>query len=403
MPSNRPTLTVSELNEYIKALIDSDRILSNVTVIGEISNLTKHNSGHLYFTVKDEGAAISAVMFRSAASGIRFAPANGMKIIATGRVSLYAKSGQYQIYVERLIPDGVGSLAIRYEQLKEKLQKEGLFDQEHKRPLPKIPSTVGVITSPTGAAVRDIINVCSRRFPYAKVLIYPALVQGEEAVPTLIDGITFFSLSKCADVVIIGRGGGSIEDLWAFNSEELARAVYSCEVPVISAVGHETDFTICDFVADMRAPTPSAAAELAVPDTAELVRKINNVQTKLQSLLRISYDHKKELLAKLSGSYIFKNPDRILDEKRLRTDMLATRLDLAESALVNTKKHAFAESVAKLEALNPLAVLARGYTAVYSEDKIVTSAKSVNAGDKLKLSFSDGDVSVTANSRELKQ
>ena len=259
MTSNKPTLTVTQLNEYIKAIFMNDRILSSVSVVGEISNFVRHKSGHLYFTVKDDNSAVSAVMFKSFASRLRFEPENGMKIIVSGRVDLYPKSGQYQIYAEALVPDGIGTLAMRFEQLKQKLAKEGLFSDEHKRKIPAIPKTVGVITSPTGAAVRDIINVCSRRFPYAEIVLYPALVQGEEAEPSLVDGINFFSLSKRADVVIIGRGGGSIEDLWAFNGERLARAVYECSVPVISAVGHETDFTICDFVADLRAPTPSAA------------------------------------------------------------------------------------------------------------------------------------------------
>ena len=398
MPSNKPTLTVTQLNEYIKTLFESDRILASVAVVGEISNFTRHKSGHLYFTVKDDGSAINAVMFRSSADRVRFDIQNGMKIIASGRVALYTKSGQYQIYIDSLVPDGIGSLAMRFEQLKEKLAKEGLFQSEHKKSLPRIPKTVGVITSPTGAAVRDIINVCTRRFPYAKILLYPALVQGDGAEQTLIDGVTFFSLSRCADVVIIGRGGGSIEDLWAFNSEALARAIYDCSVPVISAVGHETDFTICDFVADMRAPTPSAAAELAVPDTSELIRKLSNVENKLATCLTVSVKHKKEILSRLSASYVFKNPERLLDERKLRADMLSTRLDDMMTALLTNKKNAFSDKIARLEALSPLAVLSRGYSAAFSDDKVIKSVVDVNPGDKLKIVVSDGTVYSTVDS-----
>ena len=257
---------------------------------------------------------------------------------------------------------------------------------------------MGVITSPTGAAVRDIINVCTRRFPYAEIILYPALVQGEEAEPSLIDGINFFSLSKRADVVIIGRGGGSIEDLWAFNGEKLARAVYECSVPVISAVGHETDYTICDFVADLRAPTPSAAAELAVPDTMELVRKIGNVESKMRSLLAFALDQKKQLLGRMVDSYVFKSPSKLFDQGRLRIDMLSDRLDNAVLSDVALKQFSLNEKISKLEALSPLAVLSRGYTAVYSDGKVVKSADSVKSGDNLRLVISDGEINARVSS-----
>lgn len=253
-------LTVTELNQYVKDLLDLNPPLTDIYIKGEISNLKAHSSGHLYFTMKDEQSALKCVMFRSSAAGLSFTPENGMKITAHGRISAFVRDGAYQLYCDSMEPDGVGSLYIAFEQLKKKLQSEGLFSEERKKPIPKIPSRVGVVTSPTGAAVRDIINVCKRRFPYAHVIVYPALVQGDGAVESVAAGIDYFNRVGGADVLIVGRGGGSIEDLWAFNSEVVARAVAKSSIPVISAVGHETDFTICDFVADKRAPTPSAAA-----------------------------------------------------------------------------------------------------------------------------------------------
>lgn len=267
-------LTVTQLNEYIKRLIDTTPQLSDVYVKGEISNFKNHYStGHFYFTLKDEGGQLRSVMFKSFASKLRFMPEDGMKVTAHGRISSYVRDGGYQLYCDMIEPEGVGSLYVAYEQLKKKLEYEGLFDASRKKPLPKIPSKVGIITSATGAAIRDMINVCGRRFPFATLVLYPALVQGPEAPAQLISGMNYFNAAKNVDVIIIGRGGGSIEDLWAFNDENLARTVAASAIPVISAVGHETDFTICDFVADRRAPTPSAAAELAVPDTAELKEK----------------------------------------------------------------------------------------------------------------------------------
>ncbi|MBQ9429426.1 MAG: exodeoxyribonuclease VII large subunit, partial [Clostridia bacterium] len=278
-------MTVTQLNAYIKSKFDADVFFSGVLVKGEISNLTKHSSGHYYFTIKDETSAIKAVMFRGEVSKIKFDPENGMKIVAHGRVTVYPPSGQYQINCDYLEPDGIGALNLALEQLKKKLQAEGLFDAARKKPLPKIPTRVGVITSPTGAAVRDIINILGRRFPYAKMILFPALVQGESAAPSLIEGVRWFNRMQNVDLLIIGRGGGSLEDLWAFNDEQLARTIAASTIPVISAVGHETDFTICDFVADRRAPTPSAAAELAVPEATELMQKIDNIIGKMAMLL----------------------------------------------------------------------------------------------------------------------
>lgn len=276
-------LTVSQLNDYVKMLIDSNPMLGNIWVRGEVSNLTFHTSGHLYFSVKDEKSRVSAIMFRTNAVKLKFRPENGMKVVLHGRVSVFPRDGVYQIYVTSIEPDGIGALYIAYEQLRRRLEAEGLFDERIKKALPKIPSAVGVITSPTGAAVRDIINVTARRFPFAKIILFPSLVQGDGAESNLIEGIRYFNSARSADVIIIGRGGGSIEDLWAFNSELLAREIRMSAIPVISAVGHETDYTICDFAADRRAPTPSAAAELAVPDAVELklkARKCNGKDRK---------------------------------------------------------------------------------------------------------------------------
>ena len=264
-------LTVTQLNEYIKGILDHDPRLTDVYLRGEISNFKNHYStGHYYFTLKDEGGMIRAIMFRSSAVKLAFLPEDGMKVVAHGRISAFVRDGQYQIYCDSMEPDGIGALYIAYEQLKRKLEAEGLFDPSRKKPLPKIPSRVGIITSATGAAIRDMINVCGRRFPFAELVLYPSLVQGPDAPAQLIDGVRYFNEKQSVDVIIIGRGGGSIEDLWAFNNEDLAREIAASAIPVISAVGHETDFTICDFVADRRAPTPSAAAELAVPETEEL-------------------------------------------------------------------------------------------------------------------------------------
>lgn len=404
MPNERPILTVTQLNEYIKGIIDSDKVLSGLTVKGEISNFTAHKTGHLYFTIKDEGSLIKAVMFRSAASKLRFAPENGLKIIATGRVSAFVRDGSYQIYVESLQPDGVGELTIAYEQLKKKLQAEGLFDPAKKKKIPKYPARVGVITSPTGAAIRDIVNVLSRRFPYAKMVLFPTLVQGAEAAPQLISGLRYFNDTHSADVIIIGRGGGSIEDLWAFNSEELARAVFASEIPVISAVGHEIDFTICDFVADLRAPTPSAAAELAVPETNEMIRKIHNVVGHMQMLLDRGLKLRRQNLTALADRPIFTQPLRLLDGPRMALVSDTQRIAHAMETLTQEKKRRFAADAAKLEALSPMAVLLRGYSAAFGEHgKLIRSVEDAECGDKIALSVSDGTIYTEVVGKETKQ
>ena len=394
------SLTVTQLNEYIKHIIDHDTRLADVYVKGEISNFKNHYStGHYYFTLKDEGGMVRAIMFRSSAGKIPFVPEDGMKVVAHGRVSAFVRDGQYQLYCDSMEPDGVGALYIAFEQLKRKLEAEGLFDPARKRTLPKIPTRVGIITSATGAAIRDMINVCGRRFPYAKLVLFPSLVQGPDAPPQLIAGLRYFNETGSADVIIIGRGGGSIEDLWAFNNEELAREVAASQIPVISAVGHETDFTICDFVADRRAPTPSAAAELAVPDTLELKRKIQNIVTREAGVLQqIAARHREKLLL-LAGSRVLQDPTVMIDDKKMQIAMLSERLTRAEERIRMQNRAALQTEAGKLSALNPLAVLSRGYSAVYREDGLlVKSAENVKAGDCITVRTEDGelDASVTA-------
>lgn len=387
-------VTVTQLNEYIKAKIDGDRFLARVSVKGEISNFTNHyKTGHFYFTIKDETSLIRAVMFRGSASKLRFAPENGMKIVARGRVSAFVRDGQYQLYCDAMEPDGIGALYFAFEQLKKKLAAEGLFDEARKKPLPKIPTRIGVITSPTGAAIRDIINILGRRFPYARVILYPALVQGAEAAPSLIAGMRHFMETKDVDVIIIGRGGGSIEDLWAFNSEELARTIAACPIPVISAVGHETDFTICDFVADRRAPTPSAAAELAVPETHELMRKIDNIIGRMSLLLSRRLENGRQILDFYTKQGIFAHPERLFEDRKMQLLLLGQRLESAEAAKLTETRHKLAQQSAKLEALSPLAILSRGYSVATGKDgKVLTRAAQSAVGDEISVRLCDGSL-----------
>ena len=387
-------ISVTGVNEYIKKLIEGDGTLRDIYIKGEISNFKNHYStGHYYFSLKDDTSVIRAVMFNSAASKLQFVPENGMLVVIRGRISAFVRDGQYQIYVTEMEPDGVGSLYIAYEQLKRKLEAEGLFADSRKKPIPKIPSRVGVITSATGAAVRDIINVTGRRFPFAEVIVYPALVQGDGAVASLIKGLEYFNKSHSADVIIIGRGGGSIEDLWAFNSELLARTVAASEIPVISAVGHETDFTICDFVADKRAPTPSAAAELAVPDTEELKRKITNIIKRESALLSQRIVAARAMVERFSKSRALADPKNQIDDKRMDLTALYEKLTVSMKRNCIDKKTALAVSAGKLSALDPMAVLARGFAAAYGDDgTIIKSTKSVSVGERISLRVSDGTI-----------
>ena len=395
-PKNpKPTvLTVSQLTSYVKSVLENDPRLGAVLLSGEISNLTDHySSGHIYLSLKDERSVIRCVMFAGNARRLRFRPQNGMKIICRGRVSVYAPSGQYQFYIEDMQPDGVGALALAFEQLKERLGAQGLFDPSHKKQLPRFPKTVGVITSPTGAAVQDIRNILFRRYPSADMLLFPVLVQGDGAAALLTSALKRLDRSGGCDVIIIGRGGGSAEDLWAFNSEELARAVYDCATPVISAVGHETDFTICDFVADMRAPTPSAAAELAVPDAAELKAYLLSQRQYLMSLadnrLARLKARQQSCHRRLIRSRAAQTPDRTA--ARLRS--VAVSLSKNADAAVQRRESLYRTLAARLEGLNPVGMLTRGYSFTEKDGTPVSSSKELSGGDEITVTFSDGKVS----------
>lgn len=400
MQDERQALSVTQLNEYLKMVLDGDRVLSNVFVRGEISNFKLYSSGHAYFTLKDDAGQLKSVMFRSYFSRLAFLPEDGMRVIAHGRVSVYESSGQYQLYVDDLQPDGAGSLAMRFEQLKRKLAAEGLFDESRKRPLPHMPRRIGVITSPSGAAVHDIINVLGRRFPAAEMILYPSEVQGAQAPAQLISGVEFFSMTGLVDVIILGRGGGSAEDLWAFNDEYLARAVASCSIPVISAVGHESDFTICDFVADRRAPTPSAAAELAVPDMGEILRSLASAKAGLQTSMQKLIAQERRILGQITASRVFSRPEQMLDNFRLRLDEHETDLNRAIEQTLLQRKQSTASLAGKLQALNPLSILSRGYATVSRDGASITSVKQINDNDTLDIRMADGSVRATVSQRK---
>lgn len=400
----RRIITVSELNEYIKKVLEHDELLMRIFVKGEISNFTNHyKTGHFYFSLKDEGGTVRAVMFRGSAARLKFMPENGMRVIVGGRVGVFPRDGQYQIYAETMEPDGIGALYIAYEQLKKKLEAEGLFDASRKKPLPKIPTRIGVITSPTGAAIRDIIHILGRRFPLARVILYPALVQGEGAAPDLVRGLDYFNQMGNVDVIIIGRGGGSLEDLWAFNDETLARHVAASRIPVISAVGHETDFTLCDFAASRRAPTPSAAAEIAVPETGELARKLANVTSRIELLLEGRLKLYRERLARAAGARVLKDPIYLIDDKRLALGMEERALFDRMGAVLTAKRADFEKDTAKLHALSPLAVLSRGYGAVFDAGgKVIRNAAETRPGERLSVMLSDGRIHTTVDEIVLK-
>lgn len=386
-------LSVSQINFYIKSIIENDGSLQFVLVTGEISNLTVHQrSGHIYLSLKDSNSVISAVMFAGNARQLRFRLENGMKVICRGRISVYEPSGRYQLYIEDMQPDGVGALTLAFEQLKKSLAQKGLFDNAHKKPLPKFPKTIGVITSPTGAAVQDITNIIRRRFPSADIVLAPVLVQGESAPEQLVRAVNKFSASKIADVIIIGRGGGSAEDLWAFNDEQLAYAVYNCETPIISGVGHETDFTVCDFVADVRASTPSAAAELAVPDRQELMsyyfkqkqyisamldRKIKTAQLRLENQQR-----------RMSAS----SPKLKAEQLEKQLSAKSEKLTRFMNVYISNKENKLIAAKSKLDGLNPLNVLNRGYAIAEKDEKIITSSKQLKNGDDFTVILSDGKI-----------
>ena len=384
-------LSVGQLNEYIKMLMDGNPVLSDILIRGEISNFTNHyKTGHFYFSLKDEAALVRAVMFRSYASRIQFMPENGMKVVVHGRVSAFPRDGQYQIYVDELLPDGVGSLYLAYEQLRRRLEAEGLFDPARKRPLPPYPTRIGIITSPTGAAVRDMIQILGRRFPSAHVLLYPALVQGTGAPESMIKGLSVFEKQVPVDLIIIGRGGGSMEDLWAFNNEALARAVAASSVPIISAVGHETDVTICDFVADLRAPTPSAAAELAVPDAAELKQGLRGAEVRMTTAVSQRLANARLSLSTLENAAVLRSPRRYLEDRTMALAFLEQRLCRAVEGRTEQARHTLGALAAKLDALNPLSVLSRGYAAVFDkEGKPVTGGQRLTVGGEIQIRLAD--------------
>ncbi len=385
-------LSVTQLNTYIKSIIDSDMLLRNIFVVGEISNFTNHyRTGHYYMTLKDENAAIKAVMFRSANQRLRFMPESGMSVIVRGRVSVFERDGQYQLYIDDMQPDGVGALSLAFEQLKNKLANEGLFDEAYKKPIPYRCRKIGVVTSATGAVIEDIKNVVSRRYPLSEIILSPVEVQGMNAAPQIAEAIKKFNLKDDIDVLIVGRGGGSIEDLRAFNEELVARAVFDSIIPVISAVGHETDFTICDFVADLRAPTPSAAAELAVPDIRDDKAFLATVVYRNEALLLEKIESEQSKLEILRERLKFRSPAAIIDDKINTVDTLYTSAMLNLEKRLTVERSRLTELTAKLDALSPLKVMSRGYSLTYKGEKIITSAKAINTGDRLTVKFSDGE------------
>ena len=384
--------TVTEVNKYIKKILSSDFILSNILVKGEISNFKNHSSGHLYFSLKDEQSLIKCVMFKGSTLSLKFKPEDGMKVIIAGYISSYERDGQYQLYCDNMILDGVGDLYAEYEKLKERLQKEGLFDEKRKRELPLLPRSVAVVTSKTGAVIRDIINVSTRRYPDCYIKLYPASVQGPEAYKEIVQAIEVINEENLADVIIVGRGGGSLEDLWNFNREEVAYAIYNSKIPVVSAVGHETDFTIADFVADLRAPTPSAAAELVFPDKEELEYKIKYIEKTLKKSLINKLEKDKKHLESLRSSYCFKRPQELLNKEKLQLDNINKQLTDIVTGIVDKKKRSFEKSICSLDALSPLKTLSRGYSVAMKEEKVIKSINDVNLGEEISLVLTDGKV-----------
>lgn len=401
-------ITVSQLNRYVRSLIESDANLGQILLSGEISNFVNHyKSGHLYMSLKDENAVVKAVMFRSQAMNLRFVPENGMKVIARARVSLYEKDGAYQIYIDDLQPDGAGALQVAFEQLKNRLGAEGLFDESCKRPLPRYPKRVGVITAATGAAVRDIFNVLGRRYPLAEVVLLPVLVQGEGAPAQLVQALATFEKMRqtdaphTPDVIIIGRGGGSLEDLWAFNDEAVARAVAACTVPVISAVGHETDFTICDFVADLRAPTPSAAAELAVPDSRELSERIALLRAAAGRALNTALARKQNALELLKNKRCLTSPLYPVEERMMRLDGTVKRFSAAAKLTLSRADRRLATAAGKLHVLSPLQVISRGYATVHTDAGLVHSVNDVDIDELLAVRVTDGTIRCRVTEKEV--
>ncbi len=409
---NRDYITVTQLTKYIKYRIDNDTNLQEVYLKGEISNFKAHTRGHFYFTIKDENSRINAVMFASSARNVKFMPEDGMKVLVTGRISVYEATGGYQIYVSEMQEDGVGNLYVAFEQLKKKLMQEGLFATEHKKRIPRIPKRVGVVTAPTGAAIRDIISTIQRRFPLTEIYLFPCLVQGEQAKEDIVRQIKRAE-NYDLDVLIIGRGGGSIEDLWAFNEEMVARAIYDCPIPTISAVGHEIDFTIADFVSDLRAPTPTGAAEIAVPNKSDVINYLKQLTIRLKKAMEAILERKKKKLAQFKEHYILKNPldlyaakiqkldyltdqlirdyRNVIEKKKNQLNILKRRPLFEDPSLIlNKKKQKYTYLLGKLDALSPLKTLERGYSILKKEEKAITSIKDLNKDDLITIQMKDG-------------
>jgi exodeoxyribonuclease VII large subunit len=385
-------LTVTELNSRVKLLIDCDPVLSDVCVRGELSNYKIYPSGHHYFTLKDAESSLRCVMFKGSASKLRFRPENGMSVTAFGRVSVYPRDGAYQLYVSDIMPEGAGDLQVAFEQLKAKLEKEGLFDAAHKKPLPRFPGRIAVITSPAGAAVHDMIRILGRRWPMAEVALLPVRVQGAEAPAEIAGAIRYANRHAVGDVIITGRGGGSVEDLWAFNDERVARAIYESELPVISAVGHEPDVTISDYVADARASTPSNAAEIAVPDCAEIREELDNLEIRSQQTMRKKLDTLSARLDDLKNRRIMRSPGAYLDVKRLELDRASAGLISAGERQNAARRREYVKLAASLDAMSPLKVLSRGYAFAETGGRVVKSTADVKAGDALDVTVSDGSL-----------
>ena len=386
-------VTVTQLNKYLKDRFDEDENLNAILVKGEISNFKNHYTGHLYFTLKDENSLIKCIMFKSYAEKLNFKPKDGMKVMVFGTVSVFERDGVYQIYAKSMMEDGIGDLHEQFEQLKAKLEKEGLFVQAHKKEIPLYPNVIGVLTSQTGAVIRDIINVSTRRNPNVYIRLLPVPVQGPSAAEQIADKIKIMNEKKMADVLIIGRGGGSLEDLWPFNEEIVARAIYNSEIPVISAVGHETDFTIADFVADLRAPTPSAAAELAVPDIFEVKQKIINYQNRSKLALKKKIEIMKLRFEKVMKSRVFTDPMRKIIDNSIILDDYMKRLENAMKEIKTEKKNKYIELVTKLDSISPLKTLIIGYSLTEKDGKIIKKSSQIKKGDIVTIKFSDGDKS----------
>ena len=392
---------VSELNNYIKGLLDSDPALSGIYVRGELSNYKIYNSGHHYFTIKDKDAAIRCVMFKREASSLRFRPEDGMKVVAFGRVTVFPRDWQYQLYCSSMTPVGVGDLYFAFEQLKAKLSAEGLFDRALKKPLPEFPARIALITSGSGAAVHDMIRILGKRFPLSKVIVMPVRVQGAEAPPEIVGAIRYANAHKVADLIITGRGGGSIEDLWAFNDERVARAVFASEIPVISAVGHEPDVTICDYVADVRAATPSNGAELAVPDRAELMTALASDTVRMRKAMHRLTEKAAARLDRVRNTGVFRDPMSIVRDRRLALDSMTSAAVNSAKTMISDRRASYLGLAASLDALSPLKTLARGYGVVTDESgRAVRKATDVEIGDRLHIRLSEGSLDCTVSDRK---